>query len=37
MRTLTALLHRRWAIPGVSGLLIVVSILAERLPTSSSS
>jgi len=31
MRTLTALLHRRWAIPGVSGLLIVVSILAERL------
>ena len=31
MRTLTALLHSRWAIPGVSGLLIVVSILAERL------
>lgn len=31
MRTLTALLHRRWAIPGVSGPLIVVSILAERL------
>lgn len=31
MRRLTALLHRRWAIPGVSGLLIVVSILAERL------
>ena len=29
MRTLTALLHRRWAIPGVSGLLIVVSILGE--------
>ncbi len=31
MRTQTGRRHRRWAIPGVSGLLIIASVLSERL------